>query len=74
MGFTLGGCLFGAAKLTKSSDPEKFGYSGYGIRFDARSQFSLLIGQWGKIVVIFGVDNSSSRYTEKKISQFLVRG
>ena len=45
MGFTLGDCLFGEVKLTKSSDPEKFGYSGYGIRFDARSQFSLLIGQ-----------------------------
>ena len=74
MGFTLGDCLFGAVKLTKSSDPKKFGYSGYGIRFDARSQFLLLIGQWGKIVVIFGVDNSPSRYTEKKISQFFVRG
>ena len=58
MGFTLGDCLFGEVKLTKSSDLEKFGYSGYGIRFDARSQFLLLIGQWGKIVVIFGVDNS----------------
>ena len=45
MGFTLGDCLFGAVKLTKSSDPKKFGYSGYGIRFDAHSQFLLLIGQ-----------------------------
>ena len=33
-GFTLGGCLFGGVKLTKNADPDKYSYSGYGIRFD----------------------------------------
>ena len=27
-------------KLTKKTDPDRYGYSGYGIGFDARSQFS----------------------------------
>ena len=39
--FTLGNCLLGAVKLTKNADPNKYRYSGYGIRFDARSQYSL---------------------------------
>ena len=38
--FTLGNCLFGAVKLNTNSDPKKYGCSGYGIGFDARSQFS----------------------------------
>ena len=32
--FTLGGCLFGGVKLAKNADPDKYSYSGYGIRFD----------------------------------------
>ena len=31
---TLEDCLFGAIKLTKSSDIDKYEYSGYGIGFD----------------------------------------
>ena len=31
--------LFGAAKLTKNADLDKYGYSGYGIGFDAGSDF-----------------------------------
>ena len=27
-------CLFGAVTLTKNADIDKYGYSGYGIRFD----------------------------------------
>ena len=34
--FTHGNCLFGAAWLTKNANPDKYGYSGYGIGFDAR--------------------------------------
>ena len=37
---TLRNCLFGAVTLTKNSDIEKYGYSGYGIEFDRRSSFS----------------------------------
>ena len=37
---TLKNCLFGAVTLTKNADIDKYGYSGYGIRFDRRSSFS----------------------------------
>ena len=57
---TLGDCLFGAMKLTKNADPDKHGYSCYGIGFGARSQFSLPNGEWGKNVVIFGVEHRLS--------------
>ena len=36
---TLGDCLFGAVKLTKNDNPDKNGYSGYGIGFDGHAQF-----------------------------------
>ena len=29
--FILGSCFFGAVNLTKNADPDKYGYSGYGI-------------------------------------------
>ena len=37
---TLKNCLFGAVTLTKNSDIDKYGYSGYGIGFDRRSSLS----------------------------------
>ena len=69
-GFILGDCLFGAVKLTKNADTDKYGYSGYGTGFDACSVFSLPNGKWGKHFVIFGVDNSSVAHihNKKKIS------
>ena len=72
--FTLGDCLFGTAKLTKNPDPNKYGYSGYGTGFDARSEFSLPDGNWGKNVIIFGVDNSSSVHDDHKKKDILVLG
>ena len=36
---TLKNCLFGAVTLTKSTDIEKYRYSGYGIGYDRRSSF-----------------------------------
>ena len=36
---TLGDCLFGAIKLIKNDDPDKYGQSSHGIEFDASSQF-----------------------------------
>ena len=35
--FTLGNCLFGALKLTKNADPDKYKYTSYGIGFDSCS-------------------------------------
>ena len=60
--FTLGNCLFGAAKLTNNSDPDKYEYSGSGITSDAHSQFSRTENSWGKSVVIFGADMISSYF------------
>ena len=34
--FTLGICLFGSVKLTKNPYPDKFKYTGYGMRFDSQ--------------------------------------
>ena len=59
--------------LAKNADPDEYGNSGYGIRFHARSQFSLSIDEWGKNVVIFGVENSSPRHTNRK-NDILVLG
>ena len=61
----LGNCFFGAVKLTKNADPDKYGYSSYGIGFDACSQFSQSDGSCGKNVIIFGVDMSSLHVDNK---------
>ena len=37
---TIKNCRFGAATLSKNSDIDKYGFSGYGIGFDRRSNFS----------------------------------
>ena len=34
-------CLFGSVKLTKNTDIDKYGYSGYGIGFDRKKSFSI---------------------------------
>ena len=38
---TLENCLFGSAELTKNADIDKYGYSGYGTRFDRNTSFSV---------------------------------
>ena len=37
--FILYNCLFGAVKWTKNAEFDKYGHSGYGIGFNARSQY-----------------------------------
>ena len=44
--------LFGAVRLTKNADIEKYHYSGYGIGFDRRSSFSFQGGGFGQNVII----------------------
>ena len=39
--FTLENCLFGAVKLTKNADVDKYKYFEYGIRFDGKRFFSV---------------------------------
>ena len=63
---TLKNCLFGAVTLTKNTDIEKYGYSGYGIGFDRKGSFSFPGGEFGQNVLIFGVNMSSSAHIDNK--------
>ena len=52
--------MFGAVRLTKKADIDKYGFSGYGIGFDKRGSFSFPGDGFGINVIIFGVDMSFS--------------
>ena len=67
---TLKNCLFGAVTLTKNSDIEKYGYSGYGIGFDRRSSYSCPGDGFGQNILIFGVGLSSSPHIDNKKRHF----
>ena len=60
---TLQSCLFGVTSIVKSSDREKYVYSGYGIAFVGKGEWSFG-NDSAKNVIIFGVDNSSSSHTD----------
>ena len=66
--FTLGNGLFG---VVRNPDPDNYGYSGYGIGFDAHLQFSLPNGTWDKS---FGVVNSYSVHVDNKKKDVLALG
>ena len=53
---------------------DKYVYTGYGIGFDLRSEFSLPDGSVGKNVVIFGADMSPSVHIDNKGTDILIRG
>ena len=63
---TLENCLSGAVILTKNNDIDKYNYSGYGIGFDKKGEFSVGNGV-GRNCIIFGVDVSSSVHVDNKI-------
>ena len=70
--FTLGNSLFEAVNLNKNGGYEKYPYSRYGIGLDAHGFFSLSDGSgFGENVIIFGVDNSSFRYDDKKKQRYI---
>ena len=73
-GVTLQNCLFGAVKLTKNPDIDKYKYSGYGIRYDSRGSFSHPRGGYGRNVTIFGAALSSFSHANNKIRNILVLG
>ena len=58
--------MFGAVKLTKNADIDKYKYSGYSIRFDRCKTFSFPTGGIGCNVIIFGMDMRSSGHVDKK--------
>ena len=71
---TLEDFLFGAVKLTKIVDINKYKYSGYGIGFDSRGSFSHPSGGDGRNFIIFGADMSSSSHANNKTKSILVLG
>ena len=58
--------MFGAVKLTKNNDPDKYSYSRYSIGFNSHSLFSIPNFDWSKNVIIFEVANSSSVHIDDK--------
>ena len=51
---TLEKCLVGAVSLTKHADIDQYKYSGYGIGFDRKGEFSFGSNGFGRNVIIFG--------------------
>ena len=60
--------------MGKNAGPNKYIYSGFGIGFDSGSLFSLSNFDWGKKVIIFGVDMSSSVHIDNKEKDILILG
>ena len=70
---TLTNALFGAVKLTKNADIDKYKYSGYGIGFDGTGYYSIG-NELGRNVIIFGADTSSSTNLDNKGKHILILG
>ena len=65
--FRLENSLFGAVKLTKKFDFDKYKYFGYGIGIDVNGVFLLHDrSRFGEKIIIFGVDMSSSVHNDSK--------
>ena len=58
--------LIWSVKLTKNTDLDKYKHISYGIGFDCGSEFLFTDGSFGKNVIIFGVDMSSSVHIDKE--------
>ena len=59
-------CLFGAVKLIKNADIDKYKYSGYGIGFDSNWTFLFPDGSFAQNVTMSGADMSSSIHVDNK--------
>ena len=73
--FVFKNCLFGAIKITSTtnSDTDKWQYSGYGIGFDSKGEFTHPDGGDGENV-IFGAYLNNSRHSNNKTKNVLVLG
>ena len=70
-------CLFGATKVTKpgdTTDPDKHIYSGYGLGFDSKGQFTHSQGGMARNIIIFGVDSPNSLHATNKTQNILILG
>ena len=72
--FTLENCLFGAVKIAKNTDVNKYKYSGFGIGFDGKGVFSHPTGGFGNNTIIFGVYMNSSVHIDNKGRDILILG
>ena len=70
---TLENVLFGAVSLAKHVDIDQYKYSGYGIGFDRKGEFSFG-NRSGRNVIIFGVDMSSSVHANNKTKNITILG
>ena len=67
-------CWFGGVSLSKHVDIDQYKYSGYGIGFDRKAEFSFGSNGFGRNIIIFGADMSSSVNVNNKIKNILVIG
>ena len=72
--FTLQNCSFGALKITKSSNIDKYQYIVYGTGFDSKGTFSHPTCSFGQNAIIFGADMSSSTHATNRANNILVLG
>ena len=70
---TLENCLFEAVSLTKNAAIDQYKYSGYGIGFDRKGEFSFGNG-FSRNSIIFRTDMSSSSHANNKKIYILVLG
>ena len=66
--------FFGAVSLTKHIDINQYKYSGYGTRFDRKWEFSFGSNGFGRNVIFFGADMSSSVHVDNKTKNISVLG
>ena len=69
---TLENCCIGAVSLTKNADIDQYKYFGYSIGFDRLGEFSFGGRGFGRNVIIFGADMSSSVHANNKKNNILV--
>ena len=67
-------CLFGAVKLTKNSEINKYKHIWYGIGFDSKETFLYPDGSFVQNVIIFGANMGSSMHANNKVNNILVLG
>ena len=65
--------MFGATSIVQNSDKENRVYSGYGIAFDGKGEWSF-DNDTGRNIAIFGVDNISSSHADNLKNYFLMLG
>ena len=66
--------MFGAVKLIKNADIDKYKYFGYGIGFDGHGSYLHPSGGDGKNIIIFVVNMSSSTKIDNKKKDLLILG